>query len=133
MGYFHLYFSLAYLHIAQISVSISGEWANFIKKPENIAAIANESILLECRPESNNSVKSWREFITNPAGQTIFIEDTPSDPPNKEIYSLVKPEPGDYHLCINLLALSGGRYCCSTLAPTTAHMYANVIVFGEFS
>lgn len=101
-------------------------------RPENIAAIAGENIELRCHPRPHTSIKTWKEYITNLCGQTIFIEDFPSDPPNMAIYSLWKPEEGDYHLKIKLLDISGGKYGCSLLAPTSADAFANVIVFGEF-
>lgn len=103
-------------------------------RPENLAAVAGQNISLNYRPSEFAYFPSlsWKEFITHPYGRVIFTGNVSSNPPNKEIYSLLMPEERDYNLGIQLLNISGGGYGCEMLAPYHDMSLVNVIVFGKF-
>lgn len=105
-----------------------------MRKPRNVAGVVGEDVALNCTYDVDmNPLTGWMEYISNPSGQYIFVGDTSSNPPNPEIYSLSKPEPGDYDLIINLLDTSGALYSCMTLVPYHSEYFVNVIVFSKFS
>lgn len=75
---------------------------------------------------------SWKEYISREDGQFIFVNGAQSSPPDREIYSLLRPGERDYNLGIRLLETSGGKYGCEMLAPYHMSTFAEVIVFGMF-
>ena len=104
--------------------------AELVQRPQNVAAVAGDSITLNCGSSDDTELILWTEFISSDTGQNIFIGSTPSSPPNAEIYSIDNPSAGVYNLGISLLDFSGGRYKCQQLSPQhDANL--NVIVLGK--
>lgn len=124
-----LYFTLLFF----TGYTLAG--VQFDVSPENTAAFAGATVQLACRPPAMAPITmSWKEYVSGKdEGQIIFVEDTPANPPNPQIYAIARPEPRDYNLDIHLLTISGGEYTCEMLTPTQTKATASIIVFGEFS
>ncbi|ELU13498.1 hypothetical protein CAPTEDRAFT_185102, partial [Capitella teleta] len=89
-----------------------------IEKPENTTVTVGSELTLTCEVSSpDKAIFMWKEFITNPIGEDIFVVQ-PDNYPEGELHDPSKYEIRDtFDLHIKeVVTRDGGRYSCELFA-----------------
>ncbi|ELU14976.1 hypothetical protein CAPTEDRAFT_219169 [Capitella teleta] len=97
-------------------------YANFVTKPQNVAAYANDSIQLTCASSSSEATIYWFDYTTNSTGQLIAVNQITHSSPDIDIYSTSG---------IQLNNSIGGRFECEQRLPERYLAFVDIIVFEE--